>query len=76
MNSQTIKLELINWLTKLKDKRLLGALTSIKDSEESGDWYDNLSTAQRKSLDKGIQDYKKGRTVSSKQFWDRYGKQA
>ncbi len=76
MNSQTVKLELINWVTKLKDKKLLGALTSIKDSEESGDWYDSLTTAQKKSLDKGIQDHQKGRTVSSKQFWARYGKQA
>ena len=76
MNSQTLKLELINWVTKLKDKKLLGALTSIKDSEESGDWYDSLTTAQKKSLEKGIQDHHKGRTVTSKQFWERYGKQA
>ena len=76
MNSQTLKLELISWVTKLKDKKLLGALTSIKDSEESGDWYDSLTTAQKKSLEKGIQDHQKGRTVSSKQFWERYGKQA
>lgn len=76
MNSQTLKLELINWVTKLKDKKLLGALTSIKDSEESGDWYDSLTTAQKKSLEKGIQDHQKGRTVTSKKFWERYGKQA
>lgn len=76
MNSQNFKLELINWLAKLKDKKLLSALTSLEDSEESGDWYDNLTTAQKKSLEKGIQDHQKGRVVSSKQFWARYGKEA
>lgn len=76
MNTHSLKLELINWVTKLKDKKLLGALSSIKDSEESGDWYDNLTSAQKKSLEKGVQDFQKGRVVSSKQFWARYGKQA
>ena len=76
MNTHSLKLELINWVTKLKDKKLLGTLSSIKDSEESGDWYDNLTSAQKKSLEKGVQDFQKGRVVSSKQFWARYGKQA
>ena len=76
MNSQTIKLELINWLTKLKDKKILGALSLIMDSEESGDWYDSVTATQKKSLDKGIKDHQKGSTISSKQFWERNGKQA
>ena len=76
MNSQTIKLELINWVSKLKDKKLLGSLSSIKDSTESGDWYESLNTAQKKSIEKGVQDHQKGRRLSNKQFWDRYGKQA
>ena len=76
MNPQSIKLELISWVSKLKDKKLLGSLASIKDSTESGDWYEQLTPAQKKSLEKGIDDHKKGRTLSSKQFWERYGRQA
>ena len=75
MSSQ-IRLELISWISKLKDKSLLKTLSSIKDSEESGDWYENLSAKQKKSLQKGIEDHKKGRVLSSKQFWSRYGRQA
>lgn len=76
MNSQAIKLELISWLTKLKDKKMLSALTSIKDSEQSGDWHETLTSEQKKSLEKGIKDHEKGRILTSKQLWERYGRQA
>jgi len=76
MKPESIKLELISWLSKLKDKKLLNSIASIKDSAESGDWYDELTPGQKKSLQKGIEDHKKGRTLTSKQFWERYGRQA
>ncbi len=74
MKSQSIRLELVNWVSKLKDKKLLNSLASIKDSEESGDWYDNLTAAQKKSLYRGIDDHKKGRTLTSKEFWNKYAR--
>jgi hypothetical protein len=74
MTSQQLKHELISWLTQLKDKKLLNSLASIKDSVESGDWYSKLSAKQKKSLERGIRDHKKGNTLSSQQFWQRYEK--
>ena len=74
MKLQTIRLELVNWVFNLKDKKLLKSLASIKDSEESGDWYDHLTPAQKKSLQKGVQDHKKGRALKSEEFWKRYGR--
>jgi len=76
MSTQALKLELINWLTNLKDKSLLESIASIKDSTVSGDWYDELSPAQKKSLEQGIKDHKKGKTLSSKEFWARHEKKA
>lgn len=74
MSTLELKLQLINWLTDLKDKKLLQSLASIKESEQSNDWYLQLSAKQKKSLEKGIEDHKKGRTLTSKQFWQRYEK--
>ena len=76
MNTQALKLELINWLTNLKDKNLLEVLSSIKDSTVSGDWYDELTPSQKKSLEQGIKDHKKGKTLTSKEFWARHEKKA
>jgi len=74
MSTLELKIQLINWLTELKDKNLLSSLASIKDSEQSDDWYKQLNPKQRKSLDRGIDDHKKGRILTSKQFWQRYEK--
>lgn len=74
MTSQQLKHELISWLTQLNDKKLLNSLASIKDSVESGDWYSILSAKQKKSLERGIRDHKKGNTLTSQQFWQRYEK--
>ncbi|MBK6444481.1 MAG: hypothetical protein IPQ03_11875 [Bacteroidetes bacterium] len=74
MATRDLKHELITWLTNLKDKKILNSLASIKDSEESGDWYDSLTSAQKKSLLRGIEDHRKGRTLTSSEFWQRYEK--
>ena len=74
MTARELKHELIRWLSNLKDKKLLNSLASIKESEQSGDWYDSLTTSQKKSLLRGIEDHKKGSTLTSKEFWKRYEK--
>lgn len=68
MNSQSIKSELISRVSKLKDKKLLHSLSSVKDSTESGDWYTHLTSSQKKSLEKGIEEHKKGQVLTSRQF--------
>ncbi len=72
MTTQKLKIELIEWLSNLNNKKLLKAIVSLKDSEQSGDWYETLSANQKKSLKRGIEDHRKGRTLTSKQFWQRY----
>ncbi len=74
MTARELKHELIRWLSNLKDKKLLNSLASIKESEESGDWHDSLTASQKKSLLRGIEDHKKGRTLTSKEFWKRHEK--
>lgn len=72
MSSNELKLELIHWLTNLQDRSLLQTLRSIKDSSADYDWANDLSSQQKKSIQKGIEDIANGRTMSSEDFWKKY----
>lgn len=70
MKTAQLKLELIEWLTSLEDKEVLQSLFRFKAIQESADWWDTLSEEQRKEIEKGIEDVKKRKTVSSKTVWE------
>ena len=74
MNSESIKSELIEWLTRLDDKSILTSLLQFKKSSESGDWADNLTPEQIESLQRGLSDLENNRVISSKDFWSSYGR--
>jgi RNA polymerase-binding transcription factor DksA len=70
MKAESIKNELIEWLSKLDDKSLLTSLLQYKKSAEAGDWADNLTKEQIESLQRGLADLKNGSIISSKDFWE------
>jgi hypothetical protein len=74
MKSESIKIELIEWLTRLDDKSLLTSLLQFKKASEQGDWSDNLTPGQLESLQRGLQDMKNKKVISSQKFWSSYGK--
>lgn len=76
MNTENIKLELLDWLKKLNDKSILTSLLQFKKANETGDWYDQLTEEQRDSLERGLNDIKKGDTLTNTQFWASYGRKA
>ena len=74
MNIQTLKYEIIEWITKTNDNSLLKTLKSIKDSNAaSADWYDELSDEESESINRGIENHEKGEVLTSKEFWSGYG---
>ena len=73
MNIQTLKYEIIEWVTKTNDRSLLKALKSIKDSNATADWYDELSDEEIASINRGIENHEKGDVLNSKEFWSGYG---
>ena len=75
MNAESIRSELIEWLTGLNDKSILTSLLQFKKSTESGDWSDNLKKEQLESLLRGLSDFDNGNLTSSKDFWSAYGRQ-
>lgn len=75
MSNNALKIELIEWLTKLEDKKLLSSLIQFKQAEES-DWADSLTNEQIQSLERGLSDINAGRALAGKDMWKRYGRKA
>ncbi len=75
MKADSIKSELIDWLSKLDDNSILTSLLQFKKSAEAGDWADNLTKDQIESLQRGLSDMDSGSIINSKDFWNSYGRQ-
>jgi len=74
MNEENkVREEIVEWISKPENKDLLEILKLIKESSESGDWYKNLTKEEKKSVQQGIKDHKKGRTLTSREFWEKHG---
>lgn len=70
---QTTRQELIDWINSLDDSRLLNLLSSIKlsNTDTDKDWWDELTPIQKENIELGLKDLEEGRTISSKEFWNR-----
>ncbi|WP_192820104.1 hypothetical protein [Rufibacter sp. LB8] len=70
MNIQTLKYELIEWVTQTNDDALLKALKNIKDANiSSGTWIEELSPQETESIKRGLADHEKGDVLTSQEFW-------
>jgi len=74
MKADALKLELIQWLSALDDKEILQSLFFFKNIQQKTDWWDELTKEQLAEVNKGIEDIKQGRTISSKDIWKKYGR--
>jgi hypothetical protein len=73
MGHEAIKLELIEWLTKLDDNEIIEYLKIVKDSNSEGnDWWDDLSDVQKQGIERGLNDIINGRTISHDDVKSRY----
>jgi len=74
MTRETIKLELIEWLTGLDDMETLNYLKVVKDADVAGkDWWYDLTDEQLKGIQRGLKDVEEGRFVSNEQVKREYG---
>ncbi|MBS4060898.1 MAG: hypothetical protein KG029_10900 [Bacteroidetes bacterium] len=74
MRQETIKLELIEWLTSLKDIDTLQYLKIIKDARaDNKDWWSELTEEQRLGIQRGLKDIDEGRIVSHSDVKKKYG---
>jgi len=63
INLQNKKLELIQWLSTLDDKSLIDKLMKLRKNEKT-DWWNKISIAEKKSIEKGIEDADNGKLTS------------
>ena len=74
MGHNALKLELIEWLTKLNDDDTLDFLKIVKESQkENQDWWLDLTTEQKKGIDRGLRDISQGKVTPHSEIVDRYG---
>jgi len=73
MASDALKLELIEWLTKLDDDETIEYLKIVKDSKSGNrDWWDDLSDSQKAGIERGLKDIDQGRTLSYEDVKNKY----
>ncbi len=74
MGLEAIKLELIEWLTKLDDQETISYLKVVKDSSsEEGDWWNSLSDHHKAGIERGLKDIEEGRVTSHDDVKRKYG---
>jgi predicted transcriptional regulator len=73
MGLEAIKLELIEWLTQLDDADTIEYLKVVKDSKSDSDWWQELTPAQKQSLERGLKDVDAGRVTPHDDVKSRFG---
>ena len=63
-----IKLNLIDWINQLSDEDLITFLDGLRISRTKTDWWEELSSDQRKQVLAGLKDADDGKVVDSKEF--------
>jgi hypothetical protein len=73
MGLEAIKLELIEWLTKLDDKETIKYLKVVKDSKTAeSDWWGDLPGSVQSGIERGLVDVDKGRVTSHEDVKKKY----
>lgn len=61
LNVEKEKLEIIKWVTGLKDDTAIERLRMLRGMPKKTDWWDEITDEERAAVDKGLADIKAGR---------------
>ena len=70
MNSQSEKLNLINWLTQVTDEDIIAQVKRI--IIQKSDWWDELDDDQKSDIDPGFADLDAGRKIELSEILRKY----
>lgn len=73
INIQNKKIELIQWLSTLDDISIIEKILKLRESEKK-DWWDEISDAEKASIEKGIKEADQGKLNSHSQARNLYEK--
>lgn len=74
LNPEKEKLEIIKWVTGLKDDTAIERLRMLRVSPRKFDWWNEITDEERNAVDKGIEDIKAGRIKPHKEAMKLYEK--
>ena len=74
LNVEKEKLEIIKWVTGLKDTTAIERLKMLRDRPKNSDWWDEISDEEKTAIDKGLEDIKAGRVKPHKEARKLYEK--
>ncbi len=74
MDLSAEKLDLIRWITELKDLSVLKSIQVLRQKSVSSDWADELSEDEILGIKQGLQDLKDGNVVDHSEALKIYGK--
>ena len=70
MDPKVNKQELVDWIESLNDPHSLASVKILKESLGSnGDWWNEISEAEKDGITRGLEDVKAGRVISDNAFW-------
>ncbi|GAB5464766.1 MAG: hypothetical protein Kapaf2KO_02020 [Candidatus Kapaibacteriales bacterium] len=73
INIQNAKIELIRWLTTLEDISLIKKIMDLRKND-SKDWWNEISDAEKKAIEAGIADAENGKLRPNSEAKKIYGK--
>jgi hypothetical protein len=71
MDIHAKKYQLIEWITSISDSGLIDKLMKIA---EKTDWWDEISEAERNSIERGLKDIEKNRVFDHSEVRKKYEK--
>lgn len=74
LNMEKEKLEIIKWVTNLKDESAIEKLSKLRKNPKKSDWWKEVSEEEKTAIDKGLEDIKAGRVKPHKEAKKLYEK--
>jgi predicted transcriptional regulator len=74
LNIEKEKLEIIKWITSLKDDTAIERLKMLRENPRKLDWWNEITDEEKTAIDKGLADIKAGRVKPHKEAKKLYEK--
>jgi len=65
------ELSKITGINQISDADLISILEGIRSSRSKGDWWDELSSQQKRIILSGLKDAESGNVISTEVFWNK-----
>jgi hypothetical protein len=62
MNTETVRLKLINWISQLDDEKLLKKIEALRGNQKQS--WEDLSVDDQEAIEEGLNQLKEGKSIS------------